>query len=114
MPDGDKLTAQAADGTLHVFPFGTDHSIIDQTMKVYAASKPGSYMTRKGGPILNTKDLPTLDTEADSTKRLRGAGLGLAEGAGIQPGATGWETIKNTLSSWGSGLKNQTGEAFQH
>lgn len=114
MPDGNQIVAQAADGTQHIFPAGTDPSVIDRAMKVYVSSKPGAYQQRPGGPVLNAKDLPPADTTSDSTKRMRGAGLGLAEGMGIQPGQSGWDVIKNTLSGWGSGIKNQAVDSFHH
>jgi hypothetical protein len=114
MPDGNQIVANAADGTQHIFPSGTDPAVIDKAMKIYVASKPGTYMTRKGGPLLNTKDLPAPDPESDNTKRMRGAGLGLAEGLGVQPAATGWDTIKNTISNFGSSVKNQAVDSFHH
>src|SRR5579859_3244538 len=66
MPD---ITANAPDGTKHVFPDGTDPAVIDRVMKQYiTGAKPattpdignqaGSYQTRRGGPVLNTNQTP--------------------------------------------------------
>jgi hypothetical protein len=42
-----EITAQSADGKMHVFPEGTDAAVIDRAMKQYAAEKPG-VMSRIG------------------------------------------------------------------
>src|SRR5712664_1227405 len=74
MPDGQQITANAADGTQHVFPAGTDMAVVDGVMKRYASERqPGAMQTRPGGPIINAKDIaapaeegPTLGSVARS------------------------------------------------
>ena len=73
MPDGNEITAQAADGTIHVFPAGTDPSVIDGAMKKYVLGKAQTQANSYKTP-------PPPSTAAQVG---RGSALGIARGVGI-------------------------------
>lgn len=72
MADDKQVIAQAADGTQHVFPAGTDPAVIDGAMKRYVqAQQPGAFQQRPGAPILNAKQ---LGIQGQSPSDVRAAG----------------------------------------
>lgn len=102
MPNGDEITAQAADGTKHVFPSGTDPIVIDKAMKQYVLGKAQTQVDK----------YPIAAPDSTATQIGRGGALGAAEGMGIQPGQTGMEVIKNTLANFLKSISGQGKESF--
>src|SRR5277367_6431980 len=103
MPD---ITANAPDGTQHVFPDGTDPTVVDRVMKQYitkgnAPSGPqqdqsqiGNYQNRPGGPILNANNSP-----------LREAALASERAFGIHNPSSVADALRQTLTALGGAAK---------
>lgn len=105
----DDIVAQAADGTHHVFPAGTDVAIVDAAMKRYASERQtGAMQTRKGGPIVNAAGL-TLPAEPATGGMSREAGLGAA--SAILPESQMTTDWRQNLSNIGTGLNTQVNKA---
>ena len=115
MPDGNQITANAADGTQHIFPAGTDMSVVDAVMKRYASERqavqqPGAFQQRSGGPVLNAKNLAT-DADADNgpsfSGLIRDAALKAGQSMVPNAGTSGIQNLKNI----GTGLNEQVNKA---
>lgn len=111
MPDGSQITANAADGTQHVFPAGTDMAVVDGVMKRYASARQtGAFQQRPGGPVINAKNLAT-DADADNGPSFTGLlrDTALEAGKAIVPNA-GTSATQN-LKNVGTGLNEQVNTA---
>jgi len=115
MPD---ITANAPDGTKHIFPDGTDPAVIDRVMKQYITGsaqpstpqqpgtgrpdEPGAYQTRRGGPILNANNSP-----------LREGALAAERSLGISNPTSAVDALKQAGGSAWDFLKKSAGEPFE-
>jgi len=93
MPDGTPIKAQAPDGTMHIFPAGTDPAIVDKTMKAYITGGAGTGMT----PSAAVGAMSAIGRGAQSTESEEGGFF-----SGLAGSATKLhpiEAIKNAYAS---------------
>lgn len=111
MPNGNQITANAADGTQHIFPAGTDMAIVDGVMKKYASERqavqqPGAFQQRPGGPVMNAKNLDSGNGEDASPtpgSMAREATLGAFSGLGVPETQNPVrDALKGLLESFGT------------
>jgi hypothetical protein len=100
VPDGDKIVRVPGVGAVR-FPGSMDDASVNQAIEQHlAAMQPGAMQSRKGGPILNVKQLTAPDDGSTAGTIARESVLGAASGVGIP------ETM-NPVSDLGSNLTEQ-------
>jgi hypothetical protein len=103
MPDNQPVIAQAADGTQHVFPAGTDPAVIDGAMKRYVQTQQaGAFQQRPGGPVMNANTLGIQgQTPASASQALQNQANVGGPSSGATPGSVAKETLGGALSGMG-------------